>query len=917
MVDPDQTLPPRVVPAPRAPQGLGQAASRWSELSPLLDELLDLPADERAQRLARMRETDPEQARALHELLAQLTAIDRDGFLQQGPVLPPRPTMAGQVLGGWTIEREIGQGGMGTVWLARRSDGRFDGLAAVKVLSGPLHGRSAVERFAREGRILGRLAHPHIARLIDAGFDGAQPWLILEYVDGLPIDQHCDACALDVTARVRLFIDVLSAVAHAHARLTLHRDLKPSNILVTAAGDVKLLDFGIAKLIDDTTQGAAATELTRRGGNAYTPRFAAPEQIEGADVTTATDVYALGVLLFLLLAGRHPTEPDAAAPALVQLRALIETVPPRPSQVAPPERRRHLRGDLDTIVAKALKKAPADRYANAALLAEDLQRWLAHEPIAARPDASWYRLAKFVRRHRVGAAASALVLAAVAVGVSTTLWQARLAQQRHVQAEGLIEFMLGDLRAKLQPVGRLDVMDSVGLRVLDYYARQQAGPLDADALGRRARALHLVGQIAELRGQLDEAGRVLERAAETTAELLQRHPDDGQRVFDHAQSVFWVGYVAYQRGRLEAAESAFVQYRDLAERLTKLGPERPDWLAELGMAYSNLGTVLLDRGRPADALQALRRTRQLHQALLPRRPDLGMELALNFGWMAKAHEALGDLPAALDERRQQLQFLDGLPDAERDREVHSARVVSLGETARHLLDLGRVPEALDLARQRLQLAQSLVDADPQNKAWHRNRALALLQLAESLHAAGQRPAARQHALQALDEARQLAGTAAVVDWQVYVQGSVLALLAALDRADGRPAAVDTLETLVAQAGDLRRRQVDLNQRERLALARVHLALGDAYRARGRDADAQAQWQRARQEIGAAQAGRMPPAEQALLAQALWRQGDFEAARQQVQRVAGTAYRHPDFVALENQLSRGAGPRAPAFTQPRR
>ncbi|HJV96021.1 MAG TPA: serine/threonine-protein kinase, partial [Albitalea sp.] len=510
-----------------APRTLDKAS--WPRLSPLLDQILDLEGPERAQRLRALREENAALADDLEELLQRLGEMDRNAFLERPPLLR-EATMAGQTIGAYTIERELGQGGMGSVWLARRTDGRFEGHVAIKFLHAGLVGHGASERFAREGSILARLAHPNIARLLDAGVarNQAQPYLVLEYIDGVPIDRYCDENALDTTARVKLFLDVLSAVAHAHTRLILHRDLKPSNILVNKAGEAKLLDFGIAKLMDDAALPAAATELTQAAGRAFTLQYAAPEQLQGGDVTTATDVYSLGVLLYVLLGGSHPTASRTVAP-MEQMRAVIEVEPKRLSDVvlrqngaAAVKLARELRGDLDNIVARALRKAPAERYANAAAFADDLRRHLNDEPVTARPEAISYLLAKFVRRHRLGVAASAIVVMALAVGISVALWEAKEARHQRVQAEGLIEFMLGDLRKKLQPVGRLEALDAVGEKALAYYAAQDAGQLDADSLGRRARALHLIGEIAEQRGTLDDAMRVFQQAADSTGELVAR-----------------------------------------------------------------------------------------------------------------------------------------------------------------------------------------------------------------------------------------------------------------------------------------------------------------------------------------------------------------------------------------------------------
>jgi serine/threonine protein kinase len=307
--------------------------ARWSELSERLDELLDLP-DEAARIacMSRIRADDPPFADELQRMLDELPRIEQQGFLEQ-PLMTPPPALEGRRIGNYTLERELGEGGMGSVWLARRSDGRYDGLVAVKFLHGGLTGHAAAERFTNEGRILGRLTHSNIARLLDAGvLDGTQPYLMLEYIDGQPIDRHCDAAGLDVKQRVRLFLDVLAAVAHAHNRLILHRDLKPSNIMVTAEGEVKLLDFGIAKLLDEGERGEAG-EITRRAGRAFTPQYAAPEQLQGGDVTTATDVYSLGVLLYALLSGRHPTVGRTES-MLDQMRAVVEAEPLRLHEAA-------------------------------------------------------------------------------------------------------------------------------------------------------------------------------------------------------------------------------------------------------------------------------------------------------------------------------------------------------------------------------------------------------------------------------------------------------------------------------------------------------------------------------------------------------------------------------------------------------
>src|SRR4051812_45276957 len=230
----------------------------WERVSPLLDELLELDPAARAARIAQVRAADPALATGVEKLLEQERLLDEEHFLEGSALASEEPSLAGRTLGAYTIDRPLGAGGMGSVWLAHRSDGRYEAAVAVKLLNLALLGRGGAARFAREGEVLARLAHPHIARLLDAGIaDGGQPYLVLEYVDGEPIDGWCDAHRLDVKARLRLMLDVLDAVAHAHTNLVLHRDLKPSNILVTADGQVKLLDFGIAKLLGATGASGA------------------------------------------------------------------------------------------------------------------------------------------------------------------------------------------------------------------------------------------------------------------------------------------------------------------------------------------------------------------------------------------------------------------------------------------------------------------------------------------------------------------------------------------------------------------------------------------------------------------------------------------------------------------------------------
>ena len=356
-------------------------------------------------------------------------------------------------IGPWTLEKSLGAGGMGRVWLARRHDGLFEGYVAIKMLRDTVADDFAVERFAREGEILARLADPNIARLLDAGTlaDG-QRYLVIEYVHGERIDIYCDHRRLGVAARIRLFLQVCGAVAHAHANLVVHRDLKPANILVMDDGQVKLLDFGVAKLIEAESAASEESPLTRVAGAGLTPEYAAPEQIEGDVITTATDVYSLGVVLYRLLSGGRPYGHEAASPAKLAreivdteaqtLSASVDTrtateetrVLAEKRSTTPEKLRRQLTGDLDNILAKALKKNPTERYVSVRALMNDLTATLENRPVNARGDSFGYLAGKFARRHWLGVAAAAALVFSIVAGVVGFAWEARIAVDQEIEA---------------------------------------------------------------------------------------------------------------------------------------------------------------------------------------------------------------------------------------------------------------------------------------------------------------------------------------------------------------------------------------------------------------------------------------------------------------------------------------------------
>jgi serine/threonine-protein kinase len=406
----------------------------WKAVEQHLDRLLDMDEIQWDGYLSRLEDDEPTVAAALRDLMADRRSLEAQGFLEASLVKPVDQERIGTQVGAYTIVSLIGRGGMGEVWLAQRSDGRFEGKFALKFLDTYTASPAALDRFRREGRLLARLAHPHIARLIDAGVTSSdRPYLILEYVQGTRIDDYCVTHGQNVEARVRLILDVLGALAHAHSNLVIHRDIKPSNIVVTEDGDAKLLDFGIAKLLGAEAGPDADSPPTRIEDAAFTPEYAAPEQILGELPSTATDVYQMGVLIFALMTGRLPLGAESTTRAQ-RIKAALDGEPPRMSEVAPAEVRKALKGDLDAIVSKALRKLPRERYGTAAALADDLKRYLHSEPVAARANLATYRMQKFVRRYRaavIGTAAAAIALIAVA---AFALYQMREAQIQRDQS---------------------------------------------------------------------------------------------------------------------------------------------------------------------------------------------------------------------------------------------------------------------------------------------------------------------------------------------------------------------------------------------------------------------------------------------------------------------------------------------------
>jgi serine/threonine protein kinase len=543
--------------------------AHFQRLDALFDEALERPLAERAAFLDAACVGDTGLRREVERLLAADARASR--FLEQPAVSPspresPEPPLPRR-LGPYLLLREIGGGGMGVVYLACRDDEQYEREVAVKILRAGSRDTEAVHRFLAERQILARLEHPDIARLYDGGStEDGRPFLVMELVDGLPLDEYCDLHALPIDARLALFRRVCAAVQHAHQNLLVHRDLKPANILVTAGGEPKLLDFGIAKQLAPEGADTAGTDLTRTGSRLMTPSYASPEQVQGEPITTATDVYSLGVVLYGLLTGRGPYRVASGLPHEIE-HAICDQEPERPSQALfrrgdpPPETvarargtrpaalQRKLRGDLDTIVLTALRKEPARRYASAAELAADLDRHLQYRPVAARPDTLLYRTRKLLRR-RQKTVAAAVIAAVVALGfVLGLVEQGRRLAREGDKARYALSFLVDTFReadpyetergsltaGEILEEGSARVSRELGKRpdvqaaVMDAIGQAQLG------LGRTAAAAPLLARALELRRRAGDteplelatslehlAGARYEQAAYPEAEALLR-----------------------------------------------------------------------------------------------------------------------------------------------------------------------------------------------------------------------------------------------------------------------------------------------------------------------------------------------------------------------------------------------------------
>ncbi len=693
----------------------------------------------------------------------------------------------------------------------------------------------------------------------------------MELVRGIPIVDYCDQHRLTVWERVRLFVQACLAVQHAHQKGVIHRDLKPSNILVTEADGkplAKIIDFGVAKAAErPLTDQAVATDIDQVMG---TPAYMSPEQagVLGVDVDTRTDVYSLGMTLYELLAGAGPFE-SGAYRGWARLATALEREPPTPSrrltelgvsQVMVAEHRRTdastlrrvLRGDLDWIVMKAIEKDRSHRYETAESLALELLRYLDDEPVLARPPSAGYRMGKFTRRHKVGVAFTAtLAVLLVGVTVNQTIQAERirqaleLADARRGQAEGLIDFVLSDLWPKLEPIGRLAILNDVGDQAMAYFATLPEEEFSDQELSSRSQALYLIGDVRMTQGNAAEAVAAFRESLRLAMELSARDPWNTERLFDLSQSHFYVGNAAYRAGELGAAEADFQTYLELAETLVDRDEANLDYRMELAFAHSNIGSVREARGDLEGAVEAFSLALAANADLVRRRPDDPDwldELAVSHNLLGVVYRKLGLYEAALEQHRREYELRTQL--LERD-PSHFSWQFELTQAHYFMGELQTIMGDVEGAFRSQESSASTLDAlvayDPTNTMWRQGAAASHRQLAVTLARMGRRQEAVQSFEKAISSLEGLVQTDSTgFEWRRYL-GSTHSTFARALLAFEEPAmALHEAETARILLADAR------GDGQGLPHARIEneLAMGHAFADLGRPQEAHEAWSRA-------------------------------------------------------------------------
>jgi serine/threonine protein kinase/Flp pilus assembly protein TadD len=739
---------------------------RWEQVKNVFHEALELEPERRSSYL--------DGACAKHPFLRQeieslLRNHEEAGDLMESPAHvtsgldgdSPADAWVGRHIGPYLTIAKIGEGGMGAVYRAVRVDDHYLKQVAIKIVRGGFVTGQHLRRFKNERQIMASLEHQNIARLLDGGAtEEGLPYLVMEYIEGQEIDAYCDSKRLNTVERLKLFRQVCTAVQYAHQNLVIHRDLKPGNILVTDGGTPKLLDFGIAKLLDPElffqTVDPAGTMM-----KAMTPEYASPEQVRGDPVSTSSDVYSLGVILYRLLTGHPPYHVDTSAP-FEMVRAISEVEPERPSEVIsrkseitnstgqrvqltpesvsesregrPAVLRRRLAGDLDNIVLKALRKEPARRYASAEQFSADIGRYLDGLPIEARADTLTYRTGKFVRRHKAPVAAAILVFATLVGGIIMTMREARIAEQQRARAERrfndvrkLARDLMLDIHDSIQylpgatPARKLIVQDA--LAYLDSLAKESAD--DVSLQRELATAYEKVGDVQGLdsRSNLGDTAGALTSFRKSLAirkGILAGDPNDSQSQSDLAEAYDKLGGILAQMGHQDEALQNMQQALEIRKQLASGAPN--DAIAQLNLAtiYDSIANVYADQKELDLSLVSTRTSLGIFDKLLAQDPQnerYRRDCSLEHKKVGGILEAQGKYAAALEEYQTSLAVDEQLAtanpqDALAQRDL-SITYSSIGDI---LLETGDTAKALKQYRQAAAIDEAIATADPKD-AW--------------------------------------------------------------------------------------------------------------------------------------------------------------------------------------------------------
>ena len=699
----------------------------WSDAKRIFAEALEQNPESRREYVAKLCGADAELYGEVASLLENYN--DRDSFFESpvaATMAPPSDPMIGKRVGFYKILRQIGQGGMGTVYLAERADDQFRKLVALKAVRPELFNEHALRRFQNERQTLAVLDHPNIIKLLDGGTtDDGAPYLVTEYVEGQSIDRYCVSAGLNMSQKLDLFYTLLGAVHYAHQHLVVHRDLKPGNILVTPSGVPKLLDFGIAKLLQPE-YSAHTMGLTQSNMQPMTPNFASPEQITGQPITTASDIYSLGVILYQLLTGHHPYERQMHT-AFELEQAICETVPDKPSklmeQAEPAERgnAKLLRGDLDTIVLKAMRKEPQRRYASVEHFSEDIRRYLKGFPVLARDSGVWYRTWKFVGRHRASSAGIALLTAGLIMTSVVALEQKRAAERRFADLRKFANFVLNDLDDQLlrgtTPARVL--LANQGVEYLDKLAAEKGGDrsIKRELVNGYSKNGDAKGNLygASL-GETAGAEESYRKALKYAEELVR---SDGSNLIDRANLVsahVKLGEVLATSGNRSEAMKHYDEAAHIHAATMAMGTPDPKALQDAAYLWASMGNLRNLSSDPAGALECYRQGLRTAERLPASHPYKANILAFMRQYVASSTvlaggDATGAEEMILESIATYQRRVDTNPTPRLRRALAQA-YKTLAEVQQHN---GRSEEALASMRTSLQMTDSLLLDDPKDE----------------------------------------------------------------------------------------------------------------------------------------------------------------------------------------------------------